>query len=40
MNITFKSADNSDIKTIYLLCKSLIDEYENIENINYDMVLN
>ena len=26
MNITFKPADNSDIKTIYLLCKSLIDE--------------
>lgn len=40
MNITFKPADNSDIETVYLLSKDLIDRYENIENINYDMVLN
>lgn len=39
MNITFKPADNSDIETVYLLSKDLIDRYENIENINYDMVL-
>ena len=40
MNITFKPADNSDIETVYLLSKDLIDRYENIENIYYDMVLN
>ena len=40
MNITFKPADNTDIETIYLLTKDLIDKYENIKNINYDMVLN
>ena len=39
MNITYSRATSSDIDQIYLLCKQLIDAYENVESIDYDKVL-
>lgn len=39
MNITYSRATSSDIAQIYLLCKQLIDAYENVESIDYDKVL-
>ena len=39
MNITYGRAANEDVARIYQFCKQLIDDYENIENIDYDRVL-
>ena len=39
MNITYNNATADDIEQIYQLCKKLIDDYENIDSIDYDMVL-
>ena len=39
MDITYDKARNSDIEPIYQLCKQLIDDYENVNNIDYDKVL-
>ena len=39
MNITYDKAKNSDIESIYQLCKQLIDDYENVKKIDYDKVL-
>lgn len=40
MNLEYKEAKAEDIERIYELNKQLIDEYENIEDIAYDKVLN
>lgn len=40
MNITYDRAKNEDVERIYQLCKQLIHDYEDIENIDYDKVLN
>lgn len=40
MNITYDRAKSEDVECIYQLCKQLIHDYENIENIEYDKVLN
>lgn len=39
MNIKYKPADKTDIEPIFELNKALIDEYENIEAIDYQKVL-
>jgi len=39
MNITYGIAEESDAEKIYQLSKQLIDDYENIEYINYEKVL-
>ena len=39
MNIKYKPADKTDIELIFELNKALIDEYENIEAIDYQKVL-
>lgn len=39
MNITYQKATIEDIKSIYHLCKKLIDDYEEIKNIDYEKVL-
>jgi ribosomal protein S18 acetylase RimI-like enzyme len=39
MDINYKPADNTDIESIFSLNKLLIDEYENIEIIDYQKVL-
>ncbi|MGN1344317.1 MAG: GNAT family N-acetyltransferase [Traorella sp.] len=39
MNITYKQTSIKDIECIYQLCKKLIDDYENIENMDYEKVL-
>lgn len=39
MNITYKSAKTEDIDRIFQLCKALIDQYENTDQIEYDKVL-
>ena len=39
MNITYNKATADDIEQIYQHCKKLIDDYENIESIDYDKVL-
>lgn len=39
MIITYETAQNCDIDTIYRLCKQLIDKYEDLERIDYDKVL-
>lgn len=39
MNIIYSNATADDIEQIYQLCKKLIDDYENIDSIDYDMVL-
>lgn len=39
MDFTFAPAAVRDIGTIFDLSKVLIDEYENLQNINYDKVL-
>ena len=39
MNITYDTAKIEDIDHIYQLCKQLIDDYENIDSIDYDRVL-
>ena len=40
MNLSFEKATGSDIEMIYEFNKYLIDRYENIQNIEYDKVLN
>ena len=40
MNLSFENATVSDIESIYEFNKYLIDCYENIQNIEYDKVLN
>ena len=40
MKLTYKTSTIKDIPSIYQLCKKLIDDYENIEQIDYDKVLN
>lgn len=37
--ITYKTAAAADIEPIYRLCRQLIDDYENMEHIEYDKVL-
>lgn len=39
MNISFKNATNDDIEVIFQLCKRLVDDYENTDEINYEKVL-
>ena len=39
MRITYERATSSDIERLYLLCRQLIDDYENIECIDYERVL-
>lgn len=39
MNITYGIAEESDAEKIYQLSKQLIDDYENIEAIDYEKVL-
>jgi len=39
MNITYKNAKTEDIDRIFQLCKALIDQYENTDQIEYDKVL-
>ena len=39
MNIKYKSADKTDIEPIFKLNKALIDEYKNMEFIDYQKVL-
>lgn len=39
MNLTYEVASKEDIECIYDLCKQLIDDYETIQNIDYDKVL-
>lgn len=39
MDIKYKSANNMDIEPIFKLNKALIDQYENIEIIDYQKVL-
>ena len=39
MNITYDRAAAEDAECIYQLCKQLIDEYENIDDMDYDKVL-
>lgn len=40
MLLTYAVADNADIQPVYQLCRQLIEDYENIERIAYDKVLN
>lgn len=40
MKLTYDRATGSDIDHLYQLCKQLIDDYENIERIDYVKVLN
>lgn len=37
--ITYEKATTCDIEPIYALCKQLIDDYEDIDSIDYDKVL-
>ncbi len=37
--ITYEKATPCDIEPIYRLCKRLIDDYENMDNVDYDRVL-
>lgn len=39
MNVTYDKATIGDIEKIYKLCRQLIDDYENIDSIDYDRVL-
>lgn len=39
MNITYATAKAADVELIYNLSKQHIDDYENIENIDYEKVL-
>lgn len=39
MDLTFAPAAGSDIDTIYNLSKALIDQYETLQSIDYDRVL-
>lgn len=39
MDIKYKPADNTDIELVFKLNKALIDEYENIDTIDYQEVL-
>lgn len=40
MKLVYKQAQKEDIECIYDLSKHLVDEYENIENIDYEKVMN
>lgn len=40
MELTYQKATSEDIESIFALNKELIDQYENIQNIEYDKVLN
>lgn len=37
--VTYEKATVCDVERIYQLCKGLIDDYENIDSIDYDKVL-
>lgn len=37
--ITYEKATSNDIERIYQLCRQLIDDYENLDVIDYDKVL-
>lgn len=37
--ITYEKATSNDIDQIYQLCRQLIDDYENVDSIDYDRVL-
>lgn len=37
--ITYEKATPDDIERIYRLCKQLIDDYENVDSLDYDRVL-
>lgn len=39
MTLTYQKATESEIETIYALSKKLIDDYENVNNIDYEKVL-
>ncbi len=39
MNLTYGVAESADIGEIFQLCKKLIDDYEDVEKINYQKVL-
>lgn len=39
MNLVYKTSQNTDISKIFELSKNLIDEYEDIQSIEYDKVL-
>ncbi len=39
MNITYAPIKKEDIDTIYAFCKKLIDDYEDLDSIDYDKVL-
>ena len=40
MNLSYEKATESDIEAIYEFNKYVIDRYENIQNIEYEKVLN
>lgn len=40
MEITYKEAAADDVEPIYMLCKRLIDDYEDTKSIDYEKVLN
>lgn len=40
MNLTYENATEQDIENIYEFNKYLIDRYENVQNIDYEKVLN
>lgn len=40
MDITYSKATYEDIEPIYKLCKQLINDYEQIETIDYPKVIN
>ena len=39
MNLSFKQAKQEDIEVIFHLCKQLIDDYEQLETIDYSKVI-
>ena len=39
MNITYAPIKKEEIDTIYAFCKKLIDDYEDLDSIDYDKVL-
>jgi len=40
MNITYNKATNVDIEPIYAFCKKLINDYEQLDSIDYTKVMN
>lgn len=39
MTLSYKKAEKEDIERIFLLSKKLVDDYENVDRIDYDRVL-